>query len=323
MRRHHSLGLDDIRAVVILAEELNFHRAARRAGLSQSGLTRVLIRVENYVGTLLFERNHSKRQSVVLTDAGRSFVEHVRMIVVLSESAAVAARETAIGIEHMILAGKSPFVDLRLIAVLRSMELPLFPKLRVDVQTTSADELLACVRTGELSLAVVTNPLEDAILSCTPLRCTQFTVALPEDHKCANKNAVTLKDLVTTPWILIDRRVHSAHYDTFRRRAKDLGVGPERIYHIADAQEAFDMVRRTGGAAFLAPHGAAQTTEDGVVFCTLGEMDILLTANLVVRAENTSKLLSEFVRTFVKRLKQTELYQPKLPESSAGADCSV
>jgi len=307
MRRHSSLELDDLRAVVALAEELNFHRAARKVNLTQSGLTRVIVRVERHVRACLFERSHSKRESVSLTDAGRCYVERVRLAIAHSENADVAARQTLNGVENLIVVGKSPFADLSLVAILRSMELPLYPKLRVDFRTISADEVLARVRGGEFNLAVVTNPPEDVLLSCTPLRCTPFTVVLPEEHECASKKAVMLKDLASTPWILIDRHVHSAHYDTFRHRARDLGVGLECIHHIADAEEACEMVRQTGGAAFLAPHGAAPTAKDGVVLCSLGEQDILLTTHLVVREDNTSKLLSEFVRTFVKRLKQLML----------------
>ncbi len=321
--RHSSLELDDLRAVVALAEELNFHRAARKVDLTQSGLTRVIARVERQVRACLFERSHSKRQSVTLTDAGRCYVERVRVAIAHWENADVAARETLNGVENLILAGKTQFADLRLVAVLRAIELPLYPKLRVDFRTKSADELLASVRSGEFNLAVITNPPKDVLLSFTPLRCTPFTVVLPEEHKCANKKEVMLKDLASTPWILIDRNVHFAHYDTLRHRAQELGVGMECIHHIADAEEAYEMVRAIGGAAFLPLHGAAQVAKDGVVLCSLDEQDILLTSHLVVREDNFSKLLSELVRTFVKRLKLTQLYQPVLPESAIGADCAA
>jgi len=69
MSRRPSLELDDLRTVVALAEELNFHRAGRKVGLSQPGVTRVLAKVERHVGTCLFERSHSKRHSVSPTDA--------------------------------------------------------------------------------------------------------------------------------------------------------------------------------------------------------------------------------------------------------------
>ena len=131
MRRHMSLGLDDLRTIVALAEELNFHRAARKVGLTQSAVTRIVARVERHAGTTLFERSHSKRQSVALTDAGRRYVEKARLAIAHTDGAVLAARETLHGIDHRIGIGKSMYTDRRLITILRTMELPLYPKLQV------------------------------------------------------------------------------------------------------------------------------------------------------------------------------------------------
>src|SRR6266704_934261 len=99
MRHHTSLGLDDLRTVVALAEELNFHRAARKVGLTQSAVTRIVARVERHAGTLLFERSHSKRHSVSPTDAGRFYVEKARLAIAHSEGAVLAARDALNGID--------------------------------------------------------------------------------------------------------------------------------------------------------------------------------------------------------------------------------
>lgn len=182
MSRRPSLELDDLRTVVALAEELNFHRAGRKVGLSQPGVTRVLAKVERHVGASLFDRSHSKRESVIPTDAGRCYVERARQAIAHSESAVLAARETKNGISHRLVIGRSPYLDRRLVDILRSMDLPLYPKLRVYLQTRYASELPACIRAGEFDLAIVTNPPEDPLLTSTLIRCTPFTVVLPEGH---------------------------------------------------------------------------------------------------------------------------------------------
>jgi DNA-binding transcriptional LysR family regulator len=323
MRRHTPLGLDDLRTVVALAEELNFHRAARRVGLSQSGVTRVVVKVERYVGTCLFERSHSKRQSVSLTDAGRHYVERTRLAIAHSESAILAARDTQNGIDHRIVVGRSLHADRRLVDILATMELPLYPNLRVQLPSRYAGELPACVRAGEFDLAVVTNPPEDVHLTATVLSCTPFTVVLPEGHGCAKRKVSKLSHLKSTPWIFYERHVHPTLYDAFQVRARDLGIGPERIFHVANAEEACEMVCRVGGAAFLSPRGAASAAKDGVALCILGEEDLFLSTHLVARAENGSMLVSEFERTFVKRLKHAGLYQPIPSEAGADADCAA
>lgn len=323
MRHHTSLGLDDLRTIVALAEELNFHRAARKVGLTQSAVTRIVARVERHAGTPLFERSHSKRQSVAPTDAGRRYVEKARLAIAHSDGAVLAARETLKGIVHRIVVGRSPHADRRLIDILRTMELPLYPSLRVHLPTRYAGELPTCVRTGEFDLAVVTNPPEDAHLTSMLLSCTPFTAVLPEDHGCARNQSIKLRDLRAMPWIFFERHVHPALYDAFEGRARDLGIGPERIYHVANGEEACEMVCRVGGVAFLSPRGAAVAAKDGVALCTLGEEDLFLATHLVARAENGSMLVSEFARNLVKRLKQARLFQPAPSEPPIDANCAA
>jgi hypothetical protein len=48
-----------------------------------------------------------------------------------------------------------------------------------------------------------------------------------------------------------------------------------------------------------------------------------LSTHLVARAENGSMLVSEFVRTFVKRLKQAGRHEAIPAESAIGAHCAA
>ncbi|HEY1903543.1 MAG TPA: LysR family transcriptional regulator [Terracidiphilus sp.] len=323
MRPHISLELNHLRVIVVLAEELNYHRVGRKVGLTQPGVTRVVAKVEQHVGVRLFERSHSKRHSVSLTDAGRSFVERAKLALTHSDRAFLAARDSQSGVERRIVVGRSPYIDRRLVDILSTMELPLYPSLRVDLQTRYAGELPACVRSGECDLAVITNPPEDPDLTTTLLSSAPFAVVLPEDHRCAKSKVVKLDHLRSTPWIFFDRQVHPTLYDTFLGRARDLGIGPELIHHVANSEEACDLVCRIHGAAFLSQRGAANAAKDGAAICTLREEGLSLDTHLVARAENRSMLLSEFVRSFVTRLKQGRLYQPTPSENAINSNCAA
>jgi len=68
-----------------------------------------------------------------------------------------------------------------------------------------------------------------------------------------------------------------------------------------------------GGAAFLSPQGAEHAAKDEMVLHRLEEKSIFLKTQVLVQRENPSKLVSEFVRVFMKRLTQVGLYQPDLP----------
>lgn len=72
------LPMDDIQAFVMVAELGSFSRAAERLGLTQTGLTRRIQRLEAYVGLALLDRT-TRRTG--LTAAGRDFLPLARRVV--------------------------------------------------------------------------------------------------------------------------------------------------------------------------------------------------------------------------------------------------
>jgi len=313
MRRRHSLHLDDLRIVLAVAEERNFHRAGVRVGLTQSGVTRAVARVERQVGTLIFERSHNRYESVSTTEPGGHYIERIRSAVAQTEIAEVSAREARNGIVHHIVVGRSIYTDKRIVGILRTMDVPLYPSLVVDFKTKLPAELPICVRTGELDVAVVSNSGENPYLIPKVLRCVPFTVVMPREHRSANKESVTLRDLASMPWILFERQIHPLLYDGFFERARQLGIQVKRVHHIVDAEEACEVARTVGGAAFLSAQGAEHAAHDEMIARPLEEKGIFLKTQILARRDNPSKLVSEFVRTFMKRFDLAGLYQPELP----------
>jgi LysR family transcriptional regulator, transcriptional activator of the cysJI operon len=74
MRQFEVLDTNSFRAFYYAAETLNFTQAARKAALTQSGVSQHVARLEEQLGVSLFFRN-TKR--VALTDAGRRLKSYV------------------------------------------------------------------------------------------------------------------------------------------------------------------------------------------------------------------------------------------------------
>ncbi|MEV4412561.1 LysR family transcriptional regulator [Catellatospora sp. NPDC049609] len=85
------LDLAQVRAFVRAAEELHFGRAAAGLYLTQQALSKRVGRLEQALGTRLFERGG---QRVELTDAGARFLPYARDLLTLAVRAAQAVRPT-------------------------------------------------------------------------------------------------------------------------------------------------------------------------------------------------------------------------------------
>jgi DNA-binding transcriptional LysR family regulator len=65
------MDLNALRAFLVIAEEQQFTRAAQRLQMAQPNLTRVVHRLEEELGFVLFDR--SNKRQLALTPAGQTF----------------------------------------------------------------------------------------------------------------------------------------------------------------------------------------------------------------------------------------------------------
>ena len=86
--------LSRVRCFVAVAEELHFGRAAARLNMTQPPLSRQIQILERILGVILLQRGN---RLVKLTPAGQSFLTEARLILKLTESAALLARRVAKG----------------------------------------------------------------------------------------------------------------------------------------------------------------------------------------------------------------------------------
>ena len=101
-----NLEVRHLHAVIVLAEELNFAKAAHRLHITQPALSRQLSELEELHRFRLFSRD--KRRAVELTDAGRVFVQEARSALLHAERAIHLARTTHEGRDRVLVIGHSP-----------------------------------------------------------------------------------------------------------------------------------------------------------------------------------------------------------------------
>ena len=290
-----------MKSAIALADSLNFSRAAKILHVSQPTLTKNVAALEDWVGVPLFERD---RQNVTINDAGRVFVEEARISVLHCERAVQAARAATHSSETVLNIGRSPYTDPFLISTLLSVRLPLFPKLRVELSSQFSCDLVHDILAGSMDLAITTEPPLSPMLSATKIAESTFYIAMSDEHELTIRESLSLTDLDGKEWVLFERRVHPRMYDSIMRQAQESHVTPTQIHHVMTAEEAFPFISQGNCVAFLGKSGALRLANGSITIRPLIEEALLLRTYIAARADNKSKVASEFVRTFVRKISQ-------------------
>src|SRR5260370_16958997 len=104
------------RYVVVLAEELNFTRAALRLHVAQPSLSKQIRELEDYLGAQVFERT---KREVRLTSAGEAFAAEARLTLFHADRAVEGARAAKGQHKGPWSIGSSPLIDPRILSKVR------------------------------------------------------------------------------------------------------------------------------------------------------------------------------------------------------------
>ena len=181
--------LRHLRALVALAVELHYGRAALRLHLAQSTLSRTIADLEGLVGTPLVDRD---RRGVALTDGGRALVG------VAEQTLAAVPRGVAAARAAPLTLGVMGAYGFRWIPALQDR---LGPDM-CAVRPVAPDEGFDALE-RDVTLAVTPMPIvEPARLVARPLARTDSWVAIARTHPLAQSETVPFERLAREPLLL-------------------------------------------------------------------------------------------------------------------------
>lgn len=138
-----------LRQFVAAAEEGGITRAARRLRISQPALSKNIRRLEEMLGTRLFERHAGGAD---LTAAGRLFLERAQTIGLEYQHALEDMRSMLADQEATIRVGAGPIWASTILPIVAERFHAQFPRIRLHVRTGSIDELSEDLRLGRIDV---------------------------------------------------------------------------------------------------------------------------------------------------------------------------
>ena len=195
------LKLKDLRYLVAVADTRHFGRAAEGSFVSQPTLSAQLKKLEEYLGVQLIERAPKRVQ---LTAAGEEIVARARRILDASDEIVELARghrdPLAGRLRLALLPTIGPYLLPNVAARLRKQ----LPRLELMLYEYQTDPMLEKLHSGEIDVGILAFPVPMDGLDSYELYREPFMVAMPANHRLAQRNSVRVEDLDQETLLLLE-----------------------------------------------------------------------------------------------------------------------
>ena len=274
----------------VVAEELNFTRAAQRLCMSQPPLSNQIKALEEELGTPLFLRGGRTLQ---LTEAGKVLYRRAAQLLDLAERTQEEVSSLAMGLSGTLclgsVAGLAPFLAARWLSGFREE----YPLVRFEIVNGSSDDIIDQILRGHIELGLIAAPYDDEHLEGIPVGDEPWCAIMSERNPLAAEpdTPLPLKELAGKPLIVPHRR---SRVDEIRSWFRQAGAEPVIIGEHSNYVDVLAMAQADVGISIF-PQTAPRAMP-GIVCRRIVEPSHQA-RYLLVRKRNAS--ISELSQTFL------------------------
>ncbi|MEL7526684.1 MAG: LysR family transcriptional regulator [Pseudomonadota bacterium] len=278
-----NFDFNDLEAFLAVMETASFHLAAERLSLSQSAITRRIQKLEETLGSVLFERS---TRSVRPTLAAKRLQAR-------AEAMLEGARETTLAMRDESVAFAHQRGSLVTIAMIPTMVTPLLAPAvrnlrqggavpRIRLLDRAANEVAEAVSQGDADFGICSIGSLEPNTVFEPLFEDSIVLTVRRDHELAAAGNIAWPDLRDVPLILPAR-------GTGNRLLIDEAMARGRLsaqwtYEVGRSSTAMDLVSEGIGAALLPRSAMSSAQGKMLAFRTLGNPDVSRPVGLLTRA---------------------------------------
>lgn len=273
---------------LIVAEEENFGRAAKRLGMSQPPLTEQIKVLEQSLKLTLFERS---RRGTKLSPAGKAIFPLVRSFVDHMFSLEQTVKEVANGQSGVLHIGSITSAMFEVVPGLIEHFKQVFPTVTIFVNEIDSAEALDALSTGKLDLAFVRVEGEQGNkLKSLPLSEDKLGIAISANHQMANLTQIQLTGLQDEAFVMSSRQVNPTYFDLLTEACRNCGFNPRILYEVRSIAAQIAYVSCGQGVAFV-PMSMVNMIPENVKLVPLEEPISVVTAALVWNPERSHPMV--------------------------------
>lgn len=273
LARSLSLSIRQLRAVIILAEECNFTRAASRCHLSQPALSALIRGIEEDLQVRLFDRD---RHSVRITSAGELFIIKASNIVGTFESEILDFQKRVSKSNHIVVAAMPSFATYLLPSLItRFCEQN--PEAHIEIIDLFNEPCVEAVRALRADFGITSLESGSAGVIFEKIVDDPFFLVCRKDHPLAKHEHADLLEILEYPFI---------HYSPQTRVRHQIDAVISRL-HVVMEIERLETIRaliESGVGITLAPSSTLRNFQSNqLAYRKLAPPGISRSVNIVRR----------------------------------------
>ncbi|MGA3854642.1 LysR family transcriptional regulator [Bacillus pumilus] len=220
----------------------SFTKAGDKLGLTQSGVSHNIAKLESELGIVLLRRN---RNGLALTDAGERVMPHIRQII---HHAALLEQEAALiqGMEvGNIKIGTFSSFSSKMLPQLIHRFTKGYPNIQVELYEGGYEEIEEWIASGTVDVGFLTQPSRE--FETVPLFQDELVVLMQENHRFHTKKVIEVDSLHNESFIM-----PKAGCDLLiKKLLKERGVKPQVLFEIGDNNTLISIVQEGLGVTII------------------------------------------------------------------------
>ena len=237
------LELRQLRIFVSVVEAETLTRAAQALGLAQSTVSENIAALERTLGTRLFQKNG---RNLALTSEGKALVPFAQRMLSLEREARAGVAAAGERANSILVLGTVESVSAYLLPPLVTALQRTWPKLRVDIETSSCAEIRRRAKSGQIDVGLVLERegrprANERVLLRAPLVCFKAPHAGPEGAETLRKGLFFFSDRA------------GAYHQIVREKFRSTGYPAPAMTGLGTIEAVKRTVSRTAGAYGVLP----------------------------------------------------------------------
>jgi len=294
------MRLNSYYAFIKTIETGSFTKAAEELGYTQSAISQMVHSLEEDLSTTLILRS---RKGITLTPDGEEFLPYIKNIY-NSHRELIEKRKEMEGLQSgLIRIGTFSSVTCHFLPIWIKDFKELYPTVQFELHQSNYTEISNWIKDGSVDFGFI-NSNAVSNLTTTLLQEDEMVAVLPVNHPLTAYSNVSLKQLTSGPYILLDEGVINEPLTVFKQN----DIEPNIQYRVRDAYAIMSMIEQELGISIL-PKLVLNRSSYNIVSKPISP-SIVRTISLAYKDKSVLPIASRyFIDFIIERYRKVNLFE--------------